>query len=78
LLQKLAPQGTVVSGLHVGYTDTDMMARFDAPKADPAEVAALALDALAAGVPEILADDTSRQLQAGLAGGVAALYPQLV
>ncbi len=26
---------------------------------------------------EIIADDLSRQVQAGLAGGVAALYPDL-
>jgi hypothetical protein len=26
--------------------------------------------------PRILADDLSRQVRAGLAGGVAALYPQ--
>jgi NAD(P)-dependent dehydrogenase (short-subunit alcohol dehydrogenase family) len=78
LRQELAAQGTLVSGLHVGYMDTDMAAGVDAPKSDPAEIAALAIDAIAAGVPEILADETSRQVQAGLAGGVAALYPQLV
>jgi hypothetical protein len=38
-------------------------------------VAALALDALAAGEVEILADELSRTVRAGLAGGVAALYP---
>ncbi|MDT5267770.1 MAG: hypothetical protein QOI90_4396 [Mycobacterium sp.] len=49
----------------------------DAPKSDPAEVAALAVDAIAAGAFEVLADDVSRGVQAGLAGGVAAVYPQL-
>jgi len=39
-------------------------------------VAKLALDELQAGVVEILADAVSRQVQAGLAGGVSALYPQ--
>jgi len=48
----------------------------DAPKIDPAEVASLALDELAAGQVEILADDLSKRLRAGLAGGVATLYPQ--
>jgi NAD(P)-dependent dehydrogenase (short-subunit alcohol dehydrogenase family) len=47
------------------------------PKLDPAVVARLALDGLAAGQPEVLADDLSRQVQQGLAGGVAALYPQV-
>jgi NADP-dependent 3-hydroxy acid dehydrogenase YdfG len=48
----------------------------DGPKSDPAAVAMLALDELAAGNTEILADDTSRQIQARLSGGVTALYPQ--
>lgn len=72
----LAEQGTLVTALHVGYMDTDMAAGVDAPKADPADVAALGLDGIAAGAPEVLADDTSRQVQAGLAGGASALYPQ--
>ena len=76
LRQELAEQGTQVSALHVGYMDTDMTRGVDAPKIDPAEVASLALDELAAGQLEILADDLSKRAQAGLAGGVAALYPQ--
>ncbi|MCW2523636.1 MAG: short-chain dehydrogenase [Frankiales bacterium] len=73
---ELAGQGTTVSALHVGYMDTDMARHVEAEKNDPAVVAKLALDAVAAGELEILADDLSRQVQAGLAGGVAALYPQ--
>jgi NAD(P)-dependent dehydrogenase (short-subunit alcohol dehydrogenase family) len=76
--QELAPEGVVVGALHVGYMDTDMAAGFhDVTKEDPAEVARLALDGVEAGAHELLADDISRQVQAGLAGGVAALYPQL-
>jgi NAD(P)-dependent dehydrogenase (short-subunit alcohol dehydrogenase family) len=74
---ELAPRGVRVSALHVGYMDTDMAAGIDADKADPAHVAALALDGLAAGAHEILGDDVSRAVRAGLAGGVDALYPQL-
>lgn len=77
LRAELAPRSIRVSGLHVGYMDTDLTAGVDAPKLDPAVIAAFALDQLAAGVPEILADDLSKQVQAGLAGGVAALYPAL-
>ncbi|HEX4017220.1 MAG TPA: SDR family oxidoreductase [Frankiaceae bacterium] len=76
LRQQLAEHGTQVAALHVGYMDTDMTASVTAPKSDPASVAALALDALESGAVEILADDVSRQVQAGLAGGVEALYPQ--
>jgi NAD(P)-dependent dehydrogenase (short-subunit alcohol dehydrogenase family) len=73
---ELAAQRTQVSALHVGYMDTDMTAPITAPKTDPAVVAALALDALEAGDIEILADDVSRQVRQGLAGGATALYPQ--
>src|ERR1700678_2408005 len=73
---QLAAQGTQVTALHVGYMDTDMVRQLDVPKIDPAVVAKLALDGLAAGAVEILADDTSRRVQQGLARGVAALYPQ--
>jgi NAD(P)-dependent dehydrogenase (short-subunit alcohol dehydrogenase family) len=76
LRQQLAGQGTQVAALHVGYMDTDMVRHIDAPKTDPAVVAKLALDELQAGSVEILADDVSRQVRAGLTGGVAALYPQ--
>lgn len=72
--QQLAAQGTAVSALHVGYMDTEMVREVTASKIDPATVAALALDGVVAGDPEILADDISRHVQAELAGGVAALY----
>jgi NAD(P)-dependent dehydrogenase (short-subunit alcohol dehydrogenase family) len=77
LRAELAPRGIRVSGLHVGYMDTDLTRGVDAPKSDPAAIATLTLDQLAAGATEILADDLSRQVRAGLAGGVAALYPDV-
>ncbi|MDP9165147.1 MAG: SDR family oxidoreductase [Actinomycetota bacterium] len=75
---QLAEQGVRVAALHVGYMDTDMTAAVTAPKLDPADVARTALDGVANGAYEILADDISRHVQGGLAGGVAALYPQFV
>jgi NAD(P)-dependent dehydrogenase (short-subunit alcohol dehydrogenase family) len=75
--QELAPQGTRVSALHVGYMDTDMVRHVDAPKSDPAAIARIALDGIEAGSYEIVADETARAVLAGLSGGVAALYPQL-
>jgi NAD(P)-dependent dehydrogenase (short-subunit alcohol dehydrogenase family) len=72
----LAGQGTQVTALHVGYMDTDMVRHITSPKSDPALVAKLALDGLEAGQAEVLADDVSRGVQAGLSGGVTALYPQ--
>jgi len=76
LRNELADQGTQVTALHVGFLDTDMAAGIDAPKNDPATIAGLALDGVAAGEVEVVADDHSRSVQAQLAGGVAALYPK--
>ena len=76
LRQELASQGTQVTALHVGYMDTDMVRRLDVPKSDPAVIAKLAIDGLTAGDAEVIADEISRQVLAGLSGGVAALYPQ--
>ena len=72
----LAEQNTRVTALHVGYMDTDMARGFDVEKIDPATVAKLALEGIESGALEVLADETSVQTQAGLSGGVAALYPQ--
>jgi len=77
LRQELAPQGTRVSALHVGYMNTDMTRRLDVPKSDPAAVAKLAIDGIAAGDAEIIADEASRRVLARLSAGVAGLYPQV-
>jgi NAD(P)-dependent dehydrogenase (short-subunit alcohol dehydrogenase family) len=74
---ELAERNIVVAGLHVGYMDTDMAASVTSPKANPADIARKAVDGIAEGVYEIVADETSRQVLAGLSGGIAALYPQL-
>jgi NAD(P)-dependent dehydrogenase (short-subunit alcohol dehydrogenase family) len=77
LRQELIGQGTRVIGLHVAYMDTDMARDVDAPKSDPAEIAALALEAIEAGTFEVIADDTTRKVLGGLSAGVAGLYPEL-
>ncbi|WP_405136457.1 SDR family oxidoreductase [Nocardia sp. NBC_01388] len=74
---ELQPRGITVTGLHVGYVDTDLTAGIDAPKSSAADVAALTLDGIESGAYEVLADDISRQVKAGLSGDLAALYPQL-
>jgi len=73
----LNEQGTTVTGLHVGYMDTDMVASVDAPKADPRDIARQAADAILTGSYEVLADEISRQVKAGLSADVSALYQQL-
>ncbi|MGI5132730.1 SDR family oxidoreductase [Pseudonocardia sp. CA-107938] len=75
---ELAPAGITVTALHVGYMDTDMAARVPAgQKIDPAVVAVRALDAVQAGTPEVLADELSHTVRAGLSGGLEVLYPEL-
>lgn len=74
---ELAGQGTLVTGLHVGAVDTDMMAGYDVPKSDPAAVVRAALDGVEAGRLEVLADEGSVQVKAALAADPSALYPQL-
>jgi NAD(P)-dependent dehydrogenase (short-subunit alcohol dehydrogenase family) len=74
---ELADANVVVSALHVGFMDTDMIQAIDAPKSDPAHIARIAIDGVQDGDYEIVADETSRRVLAGLSGGVAALYPQL-
>jgi NAD(P)-dependent dehydrogenase (short-subunit alcohol dehydrogenase family) len=73
----LKPRGIEVTGLHVGYVDTDMAAHVDGPKSSPESVAAQALDGIESGAFEVLADDLTRQVKAGLSAEGGALYPQL-
>jgi hypothetical protein len=66
-----------VVGLHLGYADTPMAARVTDPKSDPADIVARAYEGVEAGDFEVLADETSVQVKAGLSAPVVALYPQL-
>jgi NAD(P)-dependent dehydrogenase (short-subunit alcohol dehydrogenase family) len=74
---QLAPQGTTVTALHVGFMDTDMVAALDVPKIDPREVARQTADAIQSGTFEVLADDTARRVKSALSADVSVLYPQL-
>ncbi|ROP36691.1 SDR family oxidoreductase [Saccharothrix texasensis] len=74
----LLPRGIRVTGLHVGYVDTDMTAGLDAPKSAPRDVAEAALDGIETDAFEVLADELTRQVKASLAQDVAVQYPALV
>jgi NAD(P)-dependent dehydrogenase (short-subunit alcohol dehydrogenase family) len=78
LRQELAPQGTTVTGLHVGYMDTDMARGLDVAKSAPADIARIAIDAVERGDLEVIADDITAVVLDSLSGGVPALYPGLV
>jgi NAD(P)-dependent dehydrogenase (short-subunit alcohol dehydrogenase family) len=64
--EELQAHGVAVTALHVGFMETDMTTGIDAPKSDPAAVAAQALDGLEAGLVEVLADDLTRSAKAQL------------
>ena len=75
---ELAPAGVHVVGVHVAYVDTAMAAHATDPKLDPAVLVTRVFDAVEAGEYEVLADETSVQLKAGLSAPIEAVYPQLV
>ena len=75
---ELNAQGTLVVGVHAGYIDTDMAARVTEAKIHPAEVAKATLDAIERGDEEVLVDELSRYVKAGLSGDLRTLYPALV
>lgn len=66
LRHELQAQGTLVTALHVGYMETDMAHGVTAPKTAPQDVVRQALAALESRQPEVLADEISRQIRAGL------------
>jgi NAD(P)-dependent dehydrogenase (short-subunit alcohol dehydrogenase family) len=74
---KLHEQGTTVTALHVAYMDTDMTSGLDVPKADPRQIARQTADAILAGEFEVLADETTRAVKAGLSREVIEQYKQL-
>ena len=72
LRHELREQGTQVTGLHMGFVDTDLTRGLEAPKSTPEAIVRAALDGLEAGALEILADDTSRQVKQSLSSAGAA------
>ncbi|TCN36957.1 short-subunit dehydrogenase [Kribbella orskensis] len=74
---ELLDRGISVTGLHMGYVDTDMTTAVTAPKENPADIARAALDGIETGAFEVLADETSRQVKAGLPDDLNNFYPQL-
>lgn len=74
---ELLDRGIGVTGLHMGYVDTDMVRGVEAAKENPAGIAKAALDGIEAGAYEVLADDTAKWAKAAVAGDLSAVYPQL-
>ncbi|KPF43324.1 short-chain dehydrogenase [beta proteobacterium AAP121] len=76
LRQELAGQKTQVLGLHMAYVDTDLTRGFDVPKTSAEEIVQRALDGLAAGADEVLADALTQQVRQGLTAVRPVYLPQ--
>jgi NAD(P)-dependent dehydrogenase (short-subunit alcohol dehydrogenase family) len=70
---ELREQKTLVTGVHLGYTGTDMFRDVDAPKNDPRDIARQIVDGIERGETEVLADDVTRHFKAALSGPVEGL-----
>ncbi|WP_199439960.1 SDR family oxidoreductase [Umezawaea beigongshangensis] len=75
---ELAGQGTLVTGVHLGAADTDIMAGYEGDKIDPADAARAALDGVEAGRLEVLVDEWSATIKSTLAADPGAFYTDVV
>ncbi|WP_427887794.1 SDR family oxidoreductase [Kribbella sp. GL6] len=75
---ELLNRGIAVTGLHMGYVDTDMVTAVTAPKSRPEDIAKAALDGIETDAYEVLADDTARGAKAAAAQDLTVAYPELV
>ena len=74
---ELQEQHTQVMALHVGFIDTDLTRGMDVAKLAPDDVVRTALDALEAGSSEVLADELTRRVQAGMSAKPAVYLQAL-
>jgi NAD(P)-dependent dehydrogenase (short-subunit alcohol dehydrogenase family) len=74
---QLREQQTLVVGVHMGFVDTDMTAGLDVPKIGPVVVARALVDAVANDVEEVLVDEFTQGIKAGLSDDLRALYPSI-
>lgn len=62
----LREQGTQVVGVHVGPVDTDMASQLTLPKVKPLDLVRQVLSAIEAGRDEVIVDEWTQQVKAGL------------
>lgn len=74
---EIARQGTLVVAVHPAFIDTDMAAGVDMPKTSPQQVVERTLDGVVAGLPEVLADDTSVFVKNSLPKHIETFYPKV-
>ena len=74
---EMARQGTLVVAVHPAFIDTEMAAGVDMPKTSPQQVVQRTLDGVEAGIPEVLADDTSAFVKSSLPKHIETFYPKV-
>lgn len=77
LRYELAAQKTQVLALHMGFVDTDLVRGLDVPKTPPEEIVRRALDGLEAGLDEVLADERTQTIKAGMTAARPSYLPPL-
>ncbi len=78
LRMELASRGTQVLGLHMAVVDAGMGAALEGEKTSVADVVSQALDGLESGATEVIVDDLTRQVKAGLSAVPAERYAGLI
>lgn len=74
---ELAGQGTLVVAVHPAFVDTDMAAKVVMPKTSTFQVVERTLDAVEAGLPEVIADDMTMFVKNNLSNHIDAFYPHI-
>lgn len=74
----VAYAGTHVAALHVGFTRTGLTAHRTGPMNEPSDIVRIALDGLARGEHEIIADDYSAEIKSKLSAPITVMYPELL
>ena len=76
LRHELAAQKTQVLALHMAFVDTDLVRAFDGLKTSPEDIVKRALDGLASGLDEVLADERTKLIKQGLTAPRPSYLPQ--
>ena len=74
---ELAGQGTLVVAVHPAFVDTDMAAKVVMPKTSTFQVVERTLDAVEAGLYEVIADDMTMFVKNNLSNHIEAFYPHI-
>jgi NAD(P)-dependent dehydrogenase (short-subunit alcohol dehydrogenase family) len=74
---ELAHQGTLVTGVHLGAANTDIMAGYEGDMIEPIVAARAALDGVAADDLEVVVDDWSAHVKKSLAADPRLFYTDL-